>query len=144
MKVFQRNFAKRFEKSQEETLLDDLILHGFNYLVVGVILLVNLLLRKLIIKLSFYERRKSYTEYLYTQIHKIFLFMFGNPGIIVLFTIRAGSSFTNFFELLFDNEGIVNSVQIVMLASFITPILWSLFHPLHLIKTLRYRILRKI
>lgn len=117
---------------------------AFNYSVVAIILTINYLLRVVIIRFSHLEKRKSHTEFLSSQIRKIFIFLFANTGLIVLFTTRQISSFVDNFDSLFNEKGLVSEIQLVMIVSLVSPLLWSLVHPFHLLRTLRFRLVRRL
>lgn len=140
VKKFQVRFLDSLTSSDSQALLSFV----FNYSVVLIILTINYLLRIVIVRFSHFERRKSHTEFLSSQIRKVFVFLFANTGLIVFFTIRQLTSFTDNFEALFNEKGLVYEIQLVMAVSLVSPLLWSLVHPFHLIRTLRYRLVRRL
>lgn len=92
--------------------------------------------------LTLLEKRKFYTEFLYSKVQKVFLFLFFNTGIIIIFIVHNIMQLQR-YSALFGQNGVVYNIQSIMLFSLITPFLWSLFHPAHLFKTFRYRRTRR-
>lgn len=133
-------FTTDLESSNEST--SSTTLFFFNLSIVILILVINFVLRKIIELLADLEKRTFYTELLYSKIHKVFLFIFFNTGIIIIFTVTSISNLRE-IQALFGQNGIVYNIQSIMMFNLITPFLWSLFHPAHLFKTLKYRLLRK-
>ena len=110
---------------------------GFNFLIVMIIILINFVLRKIIEALTLIEKSKYYTEFLNSKIYKVFILLFCNTGLMIVITVKFIDNETN-IDGLFGENGVVYNIQFIMMYSLIIPLLFSLFHPLHLIKTVRY------
>lgn len=91
--------------------------------------------------LSSFENRKFYTEFQISKILKISLLLFMNVAFVLLVTTiilsLQGQIEENFGEL-FGDEGVVFSMQMIMISSLTNPIIWSMFNPEHLIFHLHY------
>ena len=117
-------------------------LAGLNVLVVGSIIVINFVLRKIIESLTLLEKHKYYTHFLVSKISKVFVLLFCNTGLIIIFTVKF-VDYPSSLDALFGQNGVVYSIQFIMLYSLVIPIIFSLVHPLHLIKTIRNWVLRR-
>lgn len=104
--------------------------------------MINFVLRKVIETLTLIEKSKYYTEYLHSKIFKVFILLFFNTGFMIAITVLFAGEQSS-INRLFGENGVVYNIQFIMIYSLVIPVLFSLFHPLHLIKTVRYWILRR-
>lgn len=113
----------------------------FNLLILVSIITINFLLRKFMEFLSFYENRKFYTELEVSKILKISMLLFMNIAFVLLVTtiiLGLQGQIEEKFGELFGDQGVIFSIQLIMVSSLTTPIIWSFFNPEHLMLHLHY------
>ena len=128
------------ENSNLEEEENKLKMYAYMIMIIGVIVVINFILRKILILVSIIEQRKFFSLLESSKIFKVSLALFLNTGIIILIT-----SFTiidqDKIHQLFHSKGIVINVQMLMLISLSTPILWSLLNPFHFLRFLSRKIM---
>ena len=82
--VFQNDTD--FSNDQGDDILNKTKVYGFLLMIIGIIVIINFVLRKILILVSVKEERKFYSELESSKIFKVSLALFINTGIIVLVT----------------------------------------------------------
>ena len=113
-------------------------IYGFLMLIIGIIVVINFVLRKILILVSLKEERKFFSVLESSKIFKVSWALFINTGIVILVTTTYILELDDYGPLL-DPQGIIINVQMIMLISLSTPLIWSLMNPFHLLKWFKKR-----
>lgn len=141
VKKFQKNTKSKVD-DKTETFLNKARIYGFLGIITFIIILINFILRQIMIILSRKEYRKFFTEFEYSKVFKVSFALFMNSGIIILITTNSIME-KNAYNALFDTNGIVINIQLLMLISLTTPFLWTITNPFHFLKWIKRRMMIK-
>lgn len=138
MKVFQ---ARTIPEAEPTDIIEKTKVYGILLMIIVIIMAINFVLRKILILVSIKEERKFYSELESSKIFKVALALFVNTGVIILVTSQITEDTADEKLLLFSSKGVVINVQLLMLISLSTPILWSLLNPFHFIRFVKRKLM---
>lgn len=140
IKVFQNN---QISETEPGDLIEKTKVYGTLLIIVLVIVVINFGLRKILILVSVKEERKFFSELESSKIFKVSMALFVNTGIIIFATSLIIIETDDIKLQLFSSKGIIINVQMLMLISLSTPVIWSLLNPFHLLRWVKRRLMEK-